>query len=137
MSLNCEEIYEETYYAYSPKVRGYLYNNVVNREEADDMFQDIFIHLWQALPKFRFEAAPQTLLYMIMKRRLVDFLRKKYRHAKSLIPANPDSELNKESLESIFLMDIDPLENLLQLVSGETRDLLLAIKKTRRRINNA
>lgn len=134
---DCKEIYEETYYAYSPKVRGYLYNNVVNREEADDMFQDIFFHLWQALPKFRFDAPPQSLLYIIMKRRLIDFLRKKYRHAKSLIPASPDSELDEASLESTFAMDIDPLDILLQLTSGETRNLLLAIKKTRRRINNA
>ena len=137
MTTDCEEIYKETYYAYSPKVRGYLYNNIVNREEADDMYQDIFFHFWQALPKFRFKAAPQTLLYIIMKRRLIDFLRKKYRHAKSLIPASPEGELDEATLKSTFSIDIDPLKNLLQLTSGDTRDLLLAIKKTRRRMKNA
>jgi len=135
--VNREEIYKETHYLCSSRIRGHLYSNIANREEADDVFQEIFFDFWQALPKFRFEAAPSTILYVITRRRIIDFLRKKYQHAKSLIPASPDSELDKASLESIFSIDLEPLEILLRLTSGETKTLLLAIKRTRRRMNNA
>jgi RNA polymerase sigma-70 factor (ECF subfamily) len=125
--MNREEVYTEAYRDYYPRVKGHLYNSIVNRDEADDICQEIFVDFWEALERFRYEARPGTLLYRIMKRRIADYLRKQYRRAAYVIPLNPECEF-------IDLPDkIDPLMILLALTEGETKELLLAIKKTKER----
>jgi len=128
-----EQVYENVYREYAPKVRGYLYNRINSRDDADDIFQDIFKDFWKAQGKFRGDAKPSTLLYVIMKRRFTDYLRAKYRtiHLKAKY-RHPNSQYVKE-IEDILNIPVNPLNILIAVSQGETKSLLLAIKRTRER----
>lgn len=122
--MNRTEIYEDTYREYSSRVRGYLYNQISNREDADDVFQEVFAGFWKALEKFRGDAKSSTFLRAIVNRKIADYLRSKYRE--------PDKRYI-ENLEETIHVNISPLNILIAMSQGETRNLLLAIKKTKER----
>lgn len=122
--MNPEKVCADVYEEYAHKVKGHLYNRINNREDADDIFQEVFYDFLKALEKFRGEAKAPTLLYVIMRRRIADYMRMKYR--------NPDYQYVEE-IENQIHMNIYPLNILIAMSQGETKSLLLAIKKTKER----
>lgn len=129
-TMNREQVYESTYLECADKVKGRLVNQLSNREDAEEVFQEAFLSFWLALEKFRGEAKPSTLLYGITRRRVADHLRRKYQHYRERMRALPDKQY-VEGLEEAFHVPIDPLNVLIALTQDETRGLLLAIKRTR------
>lgn len=49
-----------------------------NRQEADDLFQEILINLWQGLNTFRFDSALKSWIYRIALNTSVSYKRKKH-----------------------------------------------------------
>jgi RNA polymerase sigma factor (sigma-70 family) len=45
--------------------------------DRDDLFQDIAIALWQALPRFRGECSERTFLFRVAHNRAIDYLRRR------------------------------------------------------------
>src|ERR1039458_5146171 len=58
--------------------------------DRDDLFQDIAIALWKALPKFRGESSERTFLFRVAHNRAIDYLR---RHRAPTPPIDPDAPL--------------------------------------------
>ena len=58
--------------------------------DRDDLFQDIAIALWKALPKFRGESSERTFLFRVAHNRAIDYLR---RHRAPTTPIDPDAPL--------------------------------------------
>jgi RNA polymerase sigma-70 factor (ECF subfamily) len=58
--------------------------------DRDDLFQDIAIALWKALPRFRGECSERTFLFRVAHNRAIDYLR---RHRAATTPINPDAPL--------------------------------------------
>jgi len=58
--------------------------------DRDDLFQDIAIALWKALPKFRGECSERTFLFRVAHNRAIDYLR---RHREITASIDPDSPL--------------------------------------------
>ena len=137
--MSQQQIYEDTYQECAPKVRGHLYNQINNREDADEVFQEVFLSLWKALRKFRGDAKPSTLLNVITKRRIVDYLRKKYHYSEIITSALSSRYLMGsasdvsyiENIEETLHVNINPLNILIIMSQGDTKDLLMAIKRTR------
>ena len=44
--------------------------------DRDDLFQDIAVALWQALPRFRSECSERTFLFRVAHNRAIDYLRR-------------------------------------------------------------
>ena len=137
--MNQERVYKDTYQECAPKVRGHLYNQINNREDADEVFQEVFLSLWKALRKFRGDAKPSTLLNVITRRRIVDYLRKKYHCSEVITSAlslrylmGSASDVSYiENIEETLCVNINPLNILILMSQGETKALLMAIKRTR------
>ena len=68
--MNFEEVYEE----FQPKIRRYL-RRFVGPDEADDLAQDVFVKVSQALPEFRNESTLSTWIYRIATNRALDRVR--------------------------------------------------------------
>ncbi len=68
--LTLEEVYE----GYRPKVLRYL-TGLVGVEEAEDLTQDVFIKVGQALADFRGESSLPTWLYRIATNTAIDRMR--------------------------------------------------------------
>lgn len=128
--MNLEEIYKETHYNYLPTVRGHLYNNISNREDADDILQDVFFKFWERLATFRFEVAPSILLDLTMQQYMINYFRRKYIYSVNFVSleiAKGTSRIRPGSFPE------NHLEILLRIATGEKKSLLLAIKKTKER----
>ncbi len=62
---------------YQERIRNLIYS-ILNRDDVvDDLAQEIFIRLYQALPKFRFESSFYTWLYRIAVNKVRDEMRRK------------------------------------------------------------
>jgi RNA polymerase sigma-70 factor (ECF subfamily) len=73
MSSNQLE-FQEIYAAYQPKILRYLVR-MVGEEEAEDLTQEVFAKVDQALHNFRGESKPSTWLYRIAANTACDWLR--------------------------------------------------------------
>jgi RNA polymerase sigma-70 factor (ECF subfamily) len=62
---------------YQERIRNLLYSIFHDKDFIDDLAQEVFVKVYQALPRFRFEASFYTWLYRIAVNRSRDELRKK------------------------------------------------------------
>jgi len=61
-----ESAFEQLVYRYDKKVLSLAACYTNDAEEAKDVYQDVFIRVYRALPKFRFESRFSTWLYRIV-----------------------------------------------------------------------
>lgn len=60
-------------------------------EQAEELVQDTFLSALDALPSFRGQASERTWLFVILKRKIIDFYRRRARHPEvSLAAVTPD-----------------------------------------------
>ncbi len=64
---------------YQEKVRNTCFRFVKNREDADDVAQEVFIQVYESLAHFRKEAELSTWIYRIAVNKSLDFIRRKNR----------------------------------------------------------
>jgi RNA polymerase sigma factor (sigma-70 family) len=69
---------------YKEKLYYIIRRMVIDHDDADDLVQNTFIKVWEALPDFRQEASLYTWLYKIAVNESITFLNKKKK--KFLIP---------------------------------------------------
>jgi RNA polymerase sigma factor (sigma-70 family) len=67
--------------------------------DRDDLFQDIAVALWKALPRFRGECSERTFLFRVAHNRSIDYLRRRREIASSIDADAPlrDSRPNPEA----------------------------------------
>ncbi|MDR3563688.1 MAG: sigma-70 family RNA polymerase sigma factor [Negativicutes bacterium] len=63
--------FEELYQEFQPRIYRYL-TRLVGSDDAEDLTQEVFIKVNQALPAFRQEAQPSTWLYRIATNAAID-----------------------------------------------------------------
>ncbi len=73
--------YAELIRLYHGKIYGMIYNMTANREDAEDLAQDVFIKAYDSLPRFKGESSFYTWIYRIAINRTLNFLKKRSRKA--------------------------------------------------------
>lgn len=66
--------YTEIYNSYSPEIRRYL-NSIFSIEDSEDLLQDIFLKIFNALPSFRGDSNIKTWIYRIATNTVLDRLK--------------------------------------------------------------
>lgn len=74
-----EEVFRFLVERYRERVRNLIYSIFNDSSVVDDIAQEVFIRVYEALPKFRFEASFYTWLYRITVNKSRDEMRKKKR----------------------------------------------------------
>ncbi len=75
-----QEAFAELYERYFNKIYRYCVLKIGNREDAEDMAQQVFIKAAQSISSFKWRDVPfSAWLYRIAHNQLVDYLRKKSR----------------------------------------------------------
>ncbi|MFN3372171.1 MAG: sigma-70 family RNA polymerase sigma factor [Chloroflexus sp.] len=69
-----ESAFQDLYAAFQPKIYRYL-TGLVGEHEAEDLTQEVFVKVYQALPTFRGEARVSTWIYRIATNAALDKLR--------------------------------------------------------------
>jgi len=71
-----EQIFNSIVKQYTERLYWHVRRMVGSHEDADDLLQEIFIKIWNALPTFRGEAQLYTWIWRIATNEALNFLRK-------------------------------------------------------------
>src|SRR5580765_645340 len=71
-----KDAYRTLVLAYQDRVFGLVVSMVRNREQAEDVTQEVFVKAYFALPRFKGDSAFFTWLFRIASNTCLDFLRK-------------------------------------------------------------
>ena len=74
--LEQEKFFNDLVHQYSEPLYWHVRAMVGSHEDADDLLQDIFIKVWNALPGFRGDSDPFTWLWRIATNETISHLRK-------------------------------------------------------------
>ncbi|MDG2400122.1 MAG: sigma-70 family RNA polymerase sigma factor [Akkermansiaceae bacterium] len=66
---------------YSPRLYGMIYHMTSNKEDANDLTQDVFAKAYQSLSRFRGRSSFYTWIYAIGTNMTLNFLKKRKRRA--------------------------------------------------------
>jgi RNA polymerase sigma-70 factor (ECF subfamily) len=72
--------FEELYHRYQPYVYNVVYGIVQNPDDARDVTQDVFLHVYDSLSSFRGGSALSTWLYRVAVNAAITHVRKQKRH---------------------------------------------------------
>jgi RNA polymerase sigma-70 factor (ECF subfamily) len=71
---------------YEKPVYNYVYRLVHDRSLAEDLTQEVFLRVFQGLPKFSLRCRFTTWLFQVTKNRVLDELRANERRPRALVP---------------------------------------------------
>lgn len=124
-----EQAMNALYYRYREWVYGFAFRLCGNREDAQEILQEVFIYFFNKFPGFKLKSSLKTFLYPVVKNTTISNIRKK----RKVIPLDdskaqsiPDESLNwdvelrklteylegfsKEEKELVFLRFYDELQ---------------------------
>jgi RNA polymerase sigma-70 factor (ECF subfamily) len=85
---------------FAPRVYQLAYRLTNNPEDARDMAQEAFVRVYQALPRFKGDAAFSTWLYRIVTNLCYDELKRRRRRAPTFSETHDDDEFSPDELTS-------------------------------------
>jgi len=97
---------------YQEAVYWHVRRLVVSHDDANDIVQEVFIKVWQALPKFRKDSSLYTWIYRIATNEALSFLKKKKR--RYLVPLVDMGKQLEETLEADAWYQGNEMEKKLQ-----------------------
>ena len=97
---------------YFKLVYSFVIRSLGNKEEAEDLTQEIFLKVWNNLKKFNPEKSFKTWIFTIAKNTLIDYFRKKKIYTVSSVVNDEGEEV--DILDTIANQDLSALENIEQ-----------------------
>jgi RNA polymerase sigma-70 factor (ECF subfamily) len=70
-----EAAFSEIVRAYHLPIFNYILRSVGDREQAEDLTQDVFLRVWRALPNYGFRAKLTTWVFQVAKNVVLDDIR--------------------------------------------------------------
>ena len=121
---------------YHGKIYGLTYNMTSNREDAEDLTQEVFVKAFEALPRFRGNSSFYTWLYRIAVNKTINYRKKRNRRrAMSLDQFDQEIKLDDvyheltakgSPLRSISLTELqEKLNEVLQNLSEKHRTVVV------------
>ena len=112
------------YTEYRDRVLGYIRARVNNREDAEDLCQDVFEKVFRAADRYDSEkAAPGTWIYAITRNAVIDYFRRN-RPAEELPEDLASDELPEDAVMQTALLDA--LAAALEKLPDELADVVVA-----------
>jgi RNA polymerase sigma-70 factor, ECF subfamily len=110
---------------YQRKVANIIFFTVGNRDDVEDIAQEVFIRVYHSLPKFKFDASFFSWLYRITKNLCIDEIRKrKIRRVLSLDYLTEDTlEKDRKNKDDILASDSALVEEKRQVILSALQKL--------------
>ena len=94
------EAFDELVIKYTPKLYGLVYHMTSNREDSNDILQDVFAKAYRSLKRFKGKSSFYTWIYAIATNMSLNFLKKRNRRqGMSLDDVDSTIEHDKEFIE--------------------------------------
>ncbi len=123
-SLKLEVVWAE----YESALRGFLSSKVSNRDDVDDLLQEILLKTHQNLSSIKDTSSVRSWLFQLANRTIIDFYRKRARIARNEdIDAEDlwfESAESESSVEQEMALCIEPF---IRALPEESANLLLAV----------
>jgi RNA polymerase sigma-70 factor (ECF subfamily) len=103
--------FDELVERYHGKIYGLTYNMTSNREDAEDLTQEIFVKAFQALPRFKGNSSFYTWLYRIAVNKTINY-RKKRNRKRAMSLDQFDQEIKTDEVYHDLTSKGSPLRNL-------------------------
>ena len=103
--------FEELIERYHGKIYGLTYNMTSNREDAEDLTQEVFIKAFEALPRFKGKSSFYTWVYRIAINKTINY-RKKRNRKRALSLDQFDQEIKTDEIYHDFTAKGSPLRNI-------------------------
>ena len=128
--------FDELVERYHGKIYGLTYNMTSNREDAEDLTQEVFVKAFEALPRFKGNSSFYTWLYRIAVNKTINY-RKKRNRKRALSLDQFDQEIKMDEayhdltakgspLRSISLSELqEKLNEALQKLSEKHRTVVV------------
>ncbi|GAC1377877.1 MAG: sigma-70 family RNA polymerase sigma factor [Ktedonobacteraceae bacterium] len=117
--------YEELVQRYMSRVYSIVYRVVLNKEEAEDITQEVFVKVYNGVKKFEQQALFSSWLYRIATNSALDALDKNKRHSKYIAPlSKTNATSSHEEMNALHLQastEAGPEEKVIQT---ELRDCI-------------
>ncbi len=85
------------YERHAPAVFRFLYSHLDDRHDAEDLTEEVFLRVWQSLPKYRHQGTPfVAFVFRVARNRLIDYYRRS-RYSKNTV-----------SIEDTVIRDTQP-----------------------------
>src|SRR5437868_11977893 len=110
--------------AYETPIFNYVYRIVGDRALAEDLTQEVFVRVFQALPRFSLRCKFTTWLFQVTKNRVLDELRARERRPHSLVALDDIAPL--EVLDAP-VERLEEMDSLWRAVENLTVDLKMAL----------
>lgn len=103
--------FEELVNRYHSKIYGLTYNMTSNREDAEDLTQDVFVKAYEALPRFKGKSSFYTWVYRIAVNKTINY-RKKRNRKRALSLDQFDQEIKLDDAYHDLTTKGSPLRNI-------------------------
>ena len=102
-----ERAFAQILRAYETTIFNYVYRIVGDRALAEDLTQEVFVRVFQALPKFSLRCKFTTWLFQVTKNRVLDELRASERRPRAVVALEdvPPLEVVDAPMERIETID--------------------------------
>lgn len=129
-----ERVFAELVGRYLKRIYNFVYRYVQNRDEAEDITQDVFLKAWKNIKKFNPDRNFKVWLFVIAKNTIFDWLKKKRPLLFSQLETAEGENPLEESIEDAGPLPLeifarkelaDELEKALRILSLGDRTILL------------
>jgi len=125
------EAFGQLYEFYAPLVFRFLFSHLDDRLDAEDLTEDVFIRVWEALPGFRVQGVPfGGYLFRVARNALYDHYRRNRRRS-----SGAELNLEWESVQTAGDFHLDPAESVPRdMEHGELRASLAKLREDYRMV---
>ncbi|WP_290795709.1 RNA polymerase sigma factor [Flavihumibacter sp. UBA7668] len=124
--MNQKQVFTELYESYSPGILKLCMGYTGDRNQAEDLLQEVFFSVWNNMQKFRQDAAWSTWIYRIAVNTCLTYLRKKKLITVDLdadfLGAMPEEKSAKEQEIQLLYTCISKLAEADRLIIGMVLD---------------
>lgn len=103
--------FEELVERYHGKIYGLTYNMTSNREDAEDLTQEVFVKAFEALPRFKGKSSFYTWIYRIAVNKTINY-RKKRNRKRALSLDQFDQDIKTDDVYHDLTTKGSPLRNI-------------------------
>ncbi len=106
VSIDYKNSFEDIYVAFYSRMKRFAQSYLIYEEEAENIVQDIFIDIWEKKIDFSAISNVSGYLFLLLKNRCIDNIRRNKVEAKALTEIQKENEISfKLKLDSLQALD--------------------------------